>query len=431
MVGGAKYCDSPTERAAELELKRSSKPTRWKGGALSAECLRPNVVVRWAFYISVLAIPFTRIYLPGTGERLGVARLVQGLIFCAVLSQPRVCLRFVPMALFWFVGYCLARILAGLWLTPQLQVAWWPRTLDWLQFALPWVWITFNVLQFPNMGRRGLWDLIAGCSVCALFHVAGIGVVEVDQGIEGRSTVFRENANVVGAAYAIALIALVGLGMLRDLKPSRRLVLLPLMAVLAAALAKTGSRTAVLILAMGIGVLLLGGESFGSRTKRVGILVVTCAILAGVLWQIPTVMKRFEQLDRGKLDRQEARVRMIPVLWDIFQRSPIHGSGPAGYQFELTRRAMPHMIKEQKTIAAHNLALLLLVETGIIGFLLFAAGIRQALLSAWKARLRSCGSVPLALILPLIIAGVIVSDPSHHLVFWFAIAYALAGEKTC
>ncbi len=33
------------------------------------------------------------------------------------------------------------------------------------------------------------------------------------------------------------------------------------------------------------------------------------------------------------------------MLWDIFLRSPVYGSGPDQYQFELTRRAMPHLIK--------------------------------------------------------------------------------------
>jgi O-antigen ligase len=85
------------------------------------------------------------------------------------------------------------------------------------------------------------------------------------------------------------------------------------------------------------------------------------------------------------------------------------------------------MLKDQRLIAAHDLVLLLLVETGVIGFLLFACGVKAALMSAWRARLKPCGPLPLALILPLVIAGCIVSDPSHLLVFWFSMAYALAG----
>lgn len=417
----------PVETCPQRDWRRTSPVVRPDSGAPAADALRPNSFVRWAFYLSVFSIPFTQLYLPGTGGRIGVIRVVQALILGAILSQPRVCLRLVPIAIFWFLAYCGVRILAGLCFTPELSTLWWPSTLHWLQFSLPWVWAMFNVLQFPNLGRRGLWALVWGCSLCALLHIAGIGVVDVDKGVQGRSTVFGENANVIGTTYAIAAIALVGLGMFKDVRLHQRLVLLPLIAVVGAGMAKTGSRTAILTLIMGVAVLFGLGRSFGSRTKRFACLVLMGAVLAGVIWQIPTVMKRFESLDSSRIREQEGRVRMAPVLWEMFLRSPIYGSGPDGYQFELTRRTMPYHFKEQRMIAAHNLALLLLVETGIIGFLLFASGLKLGLVSAWKARLRPCGPLPLALILPLVIAGVTVSDPSHHLVFWFAMAYALAG----
>ena len=418
----------PAECIPTPDPTRTSKAGRPAFWAAAADALQPNFLVRWAFYLSVFSIPFALLSLPGTGEKIGVTRVVQALMLSAVLSQPRVCLRLFPVALFWFLAYCGVRIVAGLWLTPELSGLWWPSTIDWLQFELPWAWLMFNVLQFPKTGRRGLWALVWGCFLCGLCHIAGIGVVDVDRGIEGRSSVFGENANVVGTTYAIAVIALVALGMFRDVKSSHRLVLLPLVAVVGAGMAKTGSRTALLILAMGLLILVLQGSSFGSRSKRVASLLLIGAVLAGVIWQIPTVMERFEKLDSSKLQEQEGRVRMIPVLWDIFLRSPIYGSGPDGYQFELTRRAMPYLLKDERLIAAHNLVLLLLAETGIIGFVLFSSGLGAALRSAWRARLKPCGPVPLALILPLTIAGVIVSDPSHHRVLWFALAYALAGE---
>ena len=176
--------------------------------ALAAEALSPNWIVRSMFCLSIFAVPFMRVYLPGTGDRVGVERLVQVLIFCAMVCQPRICLRFIPTALFWFVAYCAVQIVCGLWLTPELRNVWFPRTLHWLQFSLPWVWVLFNVLNFPGMGRSGLWALAWGCSLCALLHIAGIGVVEITNGIDGRSSVFGENANIVGATYAVAGIAI-------------------------------------------------------------------------------------------------------------------------------------------------------------------------------------------------------------------------------
>ena len=399
--------------------------------SLATDALQPNVLVRWAFYLSLVSIPFALLSLPGTGGRITVIRLLQMLILCAILSQPRVCIRFVPSALFWFLAYCAVRIVAGFWLAPEQATVWWPSTLILLQFALPWVWVMFNVLQFPNMSRRGLWALVWGCVFCALFHIAGIGMVEVDQGVEGRSTVFGENANGAGATYAVALIVLVGLGMFRDLRLMQRLLLFPLVALVGTGLAKTGSRSSVLILAMGVAVLIFQGRAFGSTTKRIALLLAIGIILAGVVWRIPTVIERFQKVrSPAELQQQEGRVRMAPVLWEMFLRSPIYGSGPDEYRFELTRRSMPYHFRDQRLISAHNLVLMLLVETGIIGFLLFACGVRLALVGAWRARLRACGSLPLAVILPLIMAGTTVSQPGFQLVFWFAMAYALAGSSS-
>src|SRR5437588_2645251 len=281
----------PQDGSPALDASTEGKAGGDGFGALADDFLRPNCLVRWAFYVSIFSVPFSHLYLPGTGERVGVTRLVQILILCAVLSQPRVCLRLVPVAMFWFLAYCGVRILSGLWFAPELSTLWWPSTLELLEFSLPWVWMMFNVLQFPQARRGGLWALVWGCSLCALFHIAGIGVVEVDNGIEGRSSVFGQNANVIGATYALAVIVLVGLWMFRGVKLRERLLMLLLIAVVGAGMAKTGSRTAVLILLMGVFVLLFQGRSFGSKTKRVASLLLMGAVLTVIVWQIPTAME--------------------------------------------------------------------------------------------------------------------------------------------
>src|SRR5438034_10158229 len=107
-------------------------------------------------------------------------------------------------------------------------------------------------------------------------------------------------------------------------------------------------------------------------------------------------MDRFKELDTQHIGEHNPRARMAPVLWEIFLRSPIYGTGPDQYQFELTRRAMPYLIQEQRTISSHNLALLLLVETGLLGFLLFSLGLKEALAAGWRARGQFYWSLPLA-----------------------------------
>jgi len=120
---------------------------------------------------------------------------------------------------------------------------------------------------------------------------------------------------------------------------------------------------------------------------------------------------------------------MIPVLWEISLRSPITGTGPDRYQYELTRRAMPYLAEKQQTIYSHHLALLLLVETGIIGLTVFSIGLAKAMISAWRARHGPCGLLPLAWLLPMCVGGVTVCNPIFAAIFWLAIAYSLAGSE--
>src|SRR5947199_10350720 len=103
--------DEGVRRCALSEPERVARP--WTAGLQPdpppSEVIGPNALVRWAFYLSVVSIPFARLYIPGTGERSGVIRIAQVLLLCAVVSQPRLCLRLVPVAFLWFVADCAGR----------------------------------------------------------------------------------------------------------------------------------------------------------------------------------------------------------------------------------------------------------------------------------------------------------------------------------
>jgi len=257
------------------------------------ELLHPNLLVRSAFYFSLAAIPFLRLYVPGTGERVGVQRVAQGLLLAAMLSRPRVCLRFVPHALLWFALYCVVRILSGLFQAPEYSKLWWPSTLELLEFYLPWAWLVFNVLHYPKFAHGGLWAFVLGVSFCALLHAVGIGVLDVDNGVDGRSTVFDQNANDIGEIYGVALVTLVALGLYRNTRQTLRFIVFPLAGLVAIGLAKTGSRTGTLFAVLGILILLPQTRAFVPRTKRYVVILLLALVFAGVVSQIPTVMKRF------------------------------------------------------------------------------------------------------------------------------------------
>ena len=417
-------CGQPGAKA--FSVNSPALPNQAVRGASRLELACPNAWVSWAFYGSLSAIPFFQLYLPGTGERLGVKRVIQGLILAAMLIRPRVCLRLLPVALCWFLAYGLLRIIFGLWLAPEYSRLWLPNSLELLQFLLPWAWLIFNVLHYPRFRERGLWAFVAGVALCAALHIVGIGVTDVDNGAEGRSTVFGLNANEIGETYGLALVALVALGLFRETKQTLRLLVFPLALLTAIALARTGSRTGALLATLGILILLPQTRAFVPRIKRYLILSLVALVFAGVMYQIPTVMKRFSAVASSDVTQEEARARMVPVLWEIFLRSPVYGSGPEQYQYELTRRAMPYLADKQQLINAHNMPLFILAEMGIIGLLIFGVGLVMALAAAWRARLDSCGLLPLAWLLPITVAGLTISCPVFSPLLWVAIGYALA-----
>jgi hypothetical protein len=421
------YHQTMAAQSASRPEVRAQSRTQYARASHKTEALRPNLAVRCAFYLSIVAIPFLHLYIPGTGERLGVERIIQGLVFLAMLSRPKVCLRLVPVSLLWFLAYCGIRIIWGLWQAPEYSHLWWPSSLNLLQFLLPWAWFMFNVLRYPGFGVGGLWALVIGVSICALLHVAGIGIEEGDYGIEGRSGIFGLNPNDIGAIYGLTFVAVVALGLFRHTRPALRLTVLPIATLLAVTMAKTGSRGGTLLAAMGVLILLPQTRAFVPRIKRYVALLLLAFVFAGVMYQIPTVLKRFKPVSASTAE-EEPRGRMAPVLWDIFLRSPVYGSGPDRYQYELTRRALPYQAEKQHTVPSHNLALLLLVETGIIGFAVFAVGLGKALVAAWRARGGPLGLLPLAWLLPITIAGLTVASELFTPSLWFVVAYALAAS---
>src|SRR5881409_3105277 len=103
--------------------------------------------------------------------------------------------------------------------------------------------------------------------------------------------------------------------MFKDVKLHQRVLLFLMIGAVAIGLAKTGSRSAVLILALGIAVVIFHGRAFGAKSKRLALAAAIGIILAGVVWQIPTVVERFQQVSSSaKLQKREGRVRMAPVL---------------------------------------------------------------------------------------------------------------------
>jgi hypothetical protein len=382
--------------------------------------------VLFAFYFSLFAVPFDLLILPGVSDGSLVARVVDLFLLIAVVTQPRVCLRRMPAAYAAFIGYALLRLAWGVLLTPELFGIWAPATRMFLRIIL-WSWFCYNLLQYPGTGRRGLWAFALGCTLCACFHVLHIGTAEVGTEIDNRLTLFGENANNVAVTYAVALVALAGAEM-TGRRPSAwaRPVALCMLGLIGAGLVLTASRGGALMASVGLLILAIPLGPILVAARRRSLLLLVVLVVGIAIARNPVVVHRLEGglASTGKL---ELRARMYPILWEMYQRSPVYGSGPDGYMFEMTKRVRPTFARRGMWLPAHNLILLMLVETGALGLAIFLYGIAAALKAAWRARTTQWELVPLALLVSVMVFSTFTGAPHYRKAFWLVVTYALAG----
>jgi O-antigen ligase len=422
-------CQPVTSTGVTVSLTALTVPAyvRVDRAANAAASELPNLLVRVGFCLVITLIPFGHLYLPGTGERIGAVRISQAVMLLSLFVQPRVCFGRAPFAFFAFAGYVLFRVLNGVVLSLEWQESWTNSTIVLLDSLLLFLFL-FNLLRYPGMPRLALWSMAIGASVTALCQAVGIGVTAVNS-FETRLSVFGENANVVGLTYSVGLLCLLALFYSRLLPPLfLRLAMLPAAAVLTYGLALTASRGAFLVLAIGFILLAVSSNGRTSRSAHIALVLIALLLTSAVFLTRPVVLNRL--LGRAAPPSQgEARARMFPVLWRMFLTKPIVGLGPDAYKYEMTRRALPGWWARGKLISAHNLVLLLLVETGLVGFTIYSLGFLSVGKRAFRAWREHRCMLPLALFIALAVLAILAGVVHYNRVYWLVMAYASAVDN--
>lgn len=230
----------------------------------------------------------------------------------------------------------------------------------------------------PRARRRAL--------VAALAGTALSGAVAIGQrlGIAPRetSTFWALTGRLSGGAMdPNALGMLCGLGLVLSLSllvlGCRRAVATVLTALLAGGLILSGSRSGILVAALGAAAL-LGGAAARKRIRpALAILAVALLAALGVVFLLRSskgsVGSRISQaIDPGL--PIEYRVSARPLLWHsavrLFERNPVSGAGLGGFSWQL-----PNLLREQgRSLPMRdnpgNGYLQALAETGAVGFIL-------------------------------------------------------------
>jgi O-antigen ligase len=378
----------------------------------------PKPILRWIFYAFVFAIPFEAVGVGEEGTGFTITKFIGYFLVLATFLQPRLCYRRPPLAFWCFAAYlwvylCLNLVQESQYLMPGIM------RLTTLVQMLVLFWISYNLLQSDRMVTSVLGALVASCVILAALQLAGITSMEY-RGKSDRLTAFGQNPNALAAVLSLGLLTLIGLAYGRAGRTRlAKYITWPLLGMVALVIVRTGSRGPFVGLTAGVIAFLLTSGSMWVRIRNVTIALLALLVLIWATTTSETAVKRWEAaLEGGNLS---GRQRIYAASWAMFLERPLQGWGPVHNMAELGDRV--HFGKARDT---HNLLLMVLTETGLLGALPYVVGLWLCWRAAWRARRSIQGVLPLALFLCLLLVNMSSSWHNRKL-HWLVLAYAAAS----
>lgn len=374
--------------------------------------------IRYLFYLFIVAIPFESAS-TGTVSIVGSIPMILGMALTgAALLQPRICFNPPPGAFWCFVGYLVVCLALGTTQNLDYRGLVLTKLLTFAQL-LVLMWISFNLFMYSEIRRNALLLFVASCTLLAVLQMAGVGAVSV---AGGRSSMFGDNANALGATLSLGLIILVGVVYGR-ITVERRITLFAwiVFPIIGIAIIMTGSRGSLLGLVFGIALLIIRDGTWEAKIKIGSIVVLAIGFLAFTAFSNDAMRTRLErswyQGDTAGRDKIHAHAWMM-----VFER-PMLGWGPVYNQVELGSR-IGRSVRDP-----HSLYLTVLTETGLLGAVLFFGGLGLLVRAAWQSRSRAEGALPMAIIGCLLVSFVAGSWLTRKLL-WLMAAYVLASAQS-
>jgi len=382
-------------------------------------------------------VPFRELT-AGLGEDFSISKLTGYLLMLAAITRPRICLSRPPGAFWWFALYLLSYGLLTIPLEEKYQALAIGRIFSFAQLLVLF-WISHNLLYHEQVLDGFLGALVAGTATLAALLLTGIGATEdFSEGVP-RVTVLGENWNELGMCFVMGLLCLIGLFARRGRKGLFSLQALLLMyglvgavlCLLATALLLTGSRAAVLSLVCGLMMMIImEGKTLRAKIRSGLVVLSVLGILLGLKACSSDLGSAFYRGHLLEGSKEELRDKLYREAWAMFLESPMQGAGPVRYTYQLsdwTGYTQYNAFGRQE-IPAHNLALAVLAETGLIGFTPYFLGLISCTAVAWKYRRAHRMALPLALLFALLVYNV-THTWDYHKLHWIVLALAtVRGE---
>jgi len=378
-------------------------------------------VIRWAFYVFILSLPFEY---PNRSIPWETTTITCALFLFAALFQPRVCLRRFPGAVAWFVAFIYVFLVSFVVNGGQYEDEVQKFFLLLLQVVLLF-WAASNVLRDEKVFRLTPVMLAVTCTARAALQVLNIGTRHSAEWVGGeRVSMLGQNANHSSMMMAAGLVALIALGYTGSAPwRRRRLLIWPVAALIGFAIIQNGSRGGILALAMGVMTFALSGAGVRARIRSASIVLVALGLLIWASYNSEGMRNRFQET--ASTGYMAGRERIYPELVRMFAERPILGFAPIANKYVLGGRLpMQHYPRRD----AHNLLLEVMTATGIVGLIPFLLGQWLVWRAAWRARRGPAGILPLALLVTVLVANMSGNWLAAPLL-WFVMAYALMSDR--
>jgi O-antigen ligase len=261
-----------------------------------------------------------------------------------------------------------AAVKAGFFFIPftvlyLLVVAWWPRARALAALAVT------TIAGAVVAAGVGLWQYAA----------QEIWWNETLQQANVYSRFFRVNGiffdpNILGRYLAIGILAALALAWVRR-RPAELAALGAAVAVMAAGMVVTFSRSSSLMLMVGL--VILAVRAVGPLRAAIGgaaLLVVlggAAVAASGNVRRAVTDADRLERVSEGRFDLMEGGL-------DIWREEPVTGIGLGGFERRFEETLTPLEQQRVRVVVSHNAPITVLSETGIVGSALFLALIAGA-----------------------------------------------------
>lgn len=378
-----------------------------------------ELVLQGGLYLLVASIPFEY---PERTIPLEIPTLTAAIFLLGTLLHPQRCFGQVPAAVLCFGAYLLALMLAAVTTGDH-----WAEAVSDYVVVLQGVLVLLaagNLMRDERIATRAMVVLVAACSVRAALPVLGLAKTTSAVWTGGeRVSALGQNANSAAMILAAGMVALIGLVYGRGRRSGAGLLLMSagLGALLGFAVLETGSRGGLVALLGGVLVFALAAETQRSRIRNAFIALIAGALLIFGTLQLPVMKNRWkDSMTTGNLAGRE---QLYPALWGMFLERPVLGWGPVTNTYELASRIGE---RERPHRAAHNIVLELLTATGLVGALPFLVGGWLCVRSAWRARHKAHGVLPLALLGSVFLSNM-SGDWIASKLLWVILAFAGAS----